>query len=88
MYDDLGNSETITRYFAKMYIDEIFYSNKKLTLEELIHKHFSNYTELEEVGIKKYILNYVSNLDEYLADYLSNNLGLIEQIEKSIRCIG
>ena len=84
----LGNSEIITRYFAEMFLKDIFYQNDELTLEDLIHQHFTNYEELKEIGIKKYILNYVSYKDKYLADYLINNLELIEKLEKNIINIG
>ena len=86
--NDLGNSKIITKYFAEMYLKDIFYSNNGLTLEELIHKHFNSYNKLKEVGIKKYILNYTSYIDKYLADYLINNIDLIENLEKSIINIG
>ena len=57
LYDDLGESEIITKYFAKMYLNEIFYNNKEYSLEQLIHKHFLTNNDLLSVGIKKYILN-------------------------------
>lgn len=85
-YDELGASEIITNYFAKMYLNEIFYNNK-FSLEELVHKHFKTLSDLKEVEIKQYILNYVSYFDKYLADYLANHLFLIEKLEKSINNI-
>lgn len=81
-------SKIILRYFAKRYIDEIFYNQEELTLEELVHKHFSSFEKLQEIGIKKYILNYIGYKDKYLSSYLLNNLDLIEKLEKSIMNIG
>ena len=86
--DELGKSEIITRYFAKCYLNEIFYCHDDLTLEDLIHEHFSTYENLKKIGIKKYILNYVAIKDKYLAEYLLNNLYLIKKLEKSIVYIG
>ena len=85
---DLGNSEIITRYFATSYLNEIFYECDNLTLDELVHRHFSSYDILKEIGIKEYILNYVGYKDKYLKDYLINNLDLTKKLEQSITYIG
>ena len=86
LYDDIGESKIITNYFAKTYLNEIFYNNK-FSLEELIHKHFKKFNDLEEVGVKQYILNYVAFFDTYLAEYLNNHLFLINQLEQNINNI-
>lgn len=88
LYEIYPESEIILRYFAKRYIEEIFYNNNGLTLEELVHKHFSNFEKLQEIGIKRYILNYIGYKDIYLSSYLLSNLDLIEKLEQSIINIG
>lgn len=88
LYELYPNSPIILRHFAKRYIDEIFYNQEDLTLEELVHKHFSSFEKLQEIGIKKYILNYIGYKDNYLASYLLSNIDLIERLEQSIISIG
>ena len=85
--DDFSSSNIITRYFAYNYVIEIFYQQFYL-LEELIHKLVSDYSKIEAIGVKKFILDYVSYYDKTLADYLHTNLDLIYNIELEIKKIG
>ena len=88
LYAVYPDSEIILKYFAEKYIDEIFYEQEGLKLEELVHKHFSTFEKLQKIGIKKYILNYIAYKDKYLANYLLSNLNLIDKLERNIMNIG
>ena len=78
------NSRSMIKYVANMFLDEIFYENSELSIEELIHKRFSNKDKLDRYGIKNFIFTYVGEYDSFLATYLSANMDMISHIEKKI----
>lgn len=80
-------SNSIMKYVANMLLDEIFYENSELSIEELVHKRFSSLDKLDNYGIKNFIFTYVSEYDSFLATYLSANMDMISHIEKKISSI-
>lgn len=83
--DELGKSDIILKYFAKKFMEEIFYKDGISTLNEIIHFQFSKLEKLEKIGIKNFILNYVGVKDAYLASYLYSHIELIYEIENDIK---
>lgn len=84
---EFGRSNVMIKYIAKILLEEIFYEDSNLSIEELIHKRFSSLDKLDRYGIKNFIFTYVSDRDSYLATYLSTNIEVISDIEKKIRYI-
>lgn len=87
LVSDLSGSDVIINYFAKKFLDEIFYENDGLSLEELVHSKISNLNKLNMNGVKNFILDYVKNYDVILSDYLFVHINLIEDVEKDINII-
>lgn len=81
---DFAGCSSIMKYVAEEFLYEIFYENEDLTLEELIHIRFSNVEKLDNYGIKNFIFSYVGEFDSFLSTYLSVNMDLIADLEKSI----
>lgn len=73
-----GTSKILMDFFAKEFIDNIFYDDDKYTLEELIHLNTKNREDLNTKNLNNYIHNYIGTLDQALAHYVVNNLSLIE----------
>lgn len=82
-----NNNEIINKYFASNYLNEIFYNNDNLSLEEIIHKRLSNLNNLKKYGIKNFILNYIGYYDKSLEEYIFAHIELIKDIEESINNI-
>lgn len=85
--DELGKSDIILKYFAKKFMEEIFYEDGILTLNEIIHSQFSKFEKLEKIGIKNFILNYVGVKDTNLASYLYSHIELISDLVNDIKNI-
>lgn len=81
---DFGKSSVILDYVVKVLLEEIFYDDSNLSLEEVIHKNFSSLEKLYDFGIRNFIFSYVSKYDTFLADYIVVHSELIGDIEKSI----
>ena len=79
-----GKSDIITEYYAKRFLNEIFYEDENLSLEELIHSKVNDVNYIKSIGIKKFIIDFVRNYDEFLSDYLFVHINLIKNIEKDI----
>ncbi len=85
--DTFNNSEEILNFFANRLINEIFDTEKEITLEENIHKHFKTPDSLKNYGINNYILNYIGKYDQYLKDYVSRHINLIQNKKQEINRI-
>lgn len=85
--DKYCNSDIIKSYFAKEFIEKIFY-NEDITLEELIHKNFKSFGSIENHGINTFLINYIEMHDQCLATYISNHINLLENLRKEITKIG
>lgn len=79
-----GKSEIILKYFAEKFLDDIFINCNGLDLESLIHIEFDNFSQLEEMGIDRYILSMVFMYDIYLYNYIVGNLDILSKIKKEI----
>lgn len=82
-----GTSKILMDFFAKEFIDNIFYDDDKYTLEELIHLNTKNREDLNTKNLNNYIHNYIGTLDQALAHYVVNNLSLIESLKKDLTYI-
>lgn len=77
------SSEIVTDYFAKEYLKKIFYNNDQ-TFEQLIHSEIKDYSTLDNQGINNYLINYIQKYDQYLADYISVRIYLLEEIKEEL----
>lgn len=77
-------SEIITKYYAKRFLNDIFYNNDEITLEELIHINVSNPNHIKNVGIDKFIIDFIKLYDSSLSDYVFCHVDLIKNIRNDI----
>lgn len=86
-YEDYGNSRIIMNEMALEFIEDIFYRDADISLEELIHNQFKKVEDFKKVGAKKFILNYIRMYDTNLSDYLEAHTELLKDLEKNIHAI-
>ena len=79
-----GISDIITEYYAKRFLDEIFYDDGNKKIEEFIHSRIRDVNDIKIIGIKKFILDIVRDYDVFLHDYLFAHINLISNIEKDV----
>lgn len=84
--DLFANSKITLDYFAKGYMDEIFF-NKLYGFEKVLHKNFKKYDDIEKYGINRFLINYTNSYDTYLAMYVSCNIELFESIKREMVAI-
>ena len=75
----------ILDYYAICFLYEIFYQDKNF--EELIHLNIKDKDKLDRVGNTKYLLDYISNLDYYLKEYLKEHLYLLDNLSKDLNLV-
>lgn len=85
--DKYNDSQIITDFFAKKYIDEIFYETVN-KLADMLHRDFKDYDSLLKYGVNKYIAKVVSLADNSLAEYLLCHTELLTKIKDDIQKIG
>lgn len=86
--DKFENRETICNYFAKEYISQIFYEHSKYNLEELLHKNHKDFNEIKSQGIENYLIDYISQFDDYLAQYISEHINVLHDLKKDVERVG
>lgn len=86
-FDKYNTSKIICDFFAKGLVDEIFNYYTKLSLEDLLHKNFKTFNEISDYGVNKFLLDHISEFDIYLADYISENIELLNKFSKEIKRI-
>ena len=72
---------------ASTYIEDIFYNEADIKLEDLIHNRFKTVDDFNNFGVRKFLLNYIrcydTNLNiDFVTGYLSvNKYNTIEEVE-------
>lgn len=84
IYDEFYQHPLIVDYFAKKVLNEIL-ENRSHKLIINMHKIFNSYEELEKYGIRKYMLEFISNYDDTLSSYLSTNIKLLNDYVEKIK---
>lgn len=84
---DYGTSEIITKYFAKSYIQSIFYDNSIGNLEDVIHHEFKTTTDLLRYGVNNFLIAFIRRYDSYLADYVACHIDVLNDIKGEIEYI-
>lgn len=79
-----GNSTIIKNYYAKIFLNEIFYKNQKYTFEALVHQNANSADEIKKSGISSFFINYIENIDTYLKNYLITNIELLNDVKKDL----
>ena len=81
IFDDYNYNKLILDFFAEQYI---YYILEKISVEKKLHKNFKSFEELKQYGINKYIIELIGQYDEFLADYLSQNLECLNVLNKKL----
>ncbi len=72
----------ILDYYAICFLYEMFYEDKNF--EEIVHRNIKDKEKLVKIGNIKYLLDYISNLDFYLKEYLESHLYLLDNLSKDL----
>ena len=74
--DRYSESKTIMNFFAKELLDDILVD---YSLESELHKNFEKPELVVKYGINSFILSVIRTIDEYLANYLSTDISLMNE---------
>jgi hypothetical protein len=83
---EYGTREIIMDYIASNFIGRIFIESG-LNLEELIHKNYKDFKDLEKQGINNFLIGYINYYDTYLASYVSTKVELLDELRSRINFI-
>lgn len=86
IYDKYNSSSFIINNFAKRMISDIF-DEYDIDLEKYLHEQFDNFDKLEKIGIRTYLLEFISCYDDFLSSYLSTHLNLLDELLEKINKI-
>jgi len=84
--DEYGDSEILLDFFAKKFIQEIFYKTD-YTFEEVIHRHTKRYEDIEKLKTKNYLINFIRMHDKFLADYVCCHPELLNSLVKDLEFV-
>ena len=85
--DTYCDSKIICNYFAKRLVEDIFFNNEKYTLEKLLHEKYKDFNIIKNIGINKFIIDFIKDYDYALSEYASTNLRLLNDVVKEINKI-
>lgn len=85
--ENYNHSKTIKDFFAKKLINVIFLDYENYSLEQIIHYEFDKFEILEQYGINRFLINYIDNYDDCLAQYVSCNVKLLEPIKNYLKVV-
>ena len=77
-YSPLYQEKEVKDTFAKYFMDKILSENKE-QLSKKINKTFKTTQKFHQYGVKRYIIDYLSFYDKYLANYIAINHKLISK---------
>ena len=77
-YSSLYQEKEVKDTFAKYFMDKILSENKE-QLSKKINKTFKTIQKFQQYGVKRYIIDYLSFYDKYLANYIAINHKLISK---------
>ncbi len=77
-YSPLYQEKEVKDTFAKYFMDKILLENKE-QLSQKINETFKTIQKFHQYGVKRYIIDYLSFYDKYLANYIAINPKLISK---------
>lgn len=83
-YEYYCTSDIVMNEIASTYIEDIFYNEADIKLEDLIHNRFKTVEDFNNFGVRKFLLNYIRCYDTNLADYIECHINLLRDLEKDI----
>lgn len=83
VFEQFKESPIILDFYAKKMIDGIF-EEYNIHLDTRLHEDFSCPEELYRLGINNYLLRFIGDYDSMLANYLSVNLDLLDDLKKVV----
>jgi len=72
-------SNEIKMFFAKKFLTDIFYNSEVGNFEQFIHTMVKSSEEIDLIGNKKFILNIIKHIDEFLYGYVICHMELIDK---------
>lgn len=77
IHDYYQHSTLTLKYFAKRFITDMFKENN-MSLEKLVHSKFKTYKDLENYGIRKYLIDLISIYDRHLSEYVTVHISILK----------
>lgn len=79
IYNDFNSNKVVLDYISKLFLMDIINDNN-IDIEELIHKNFLTYNDLNKYGINCFIIDYTKKHDEIFSNYLACNTNIINDV--------
>ena len=83
IFEEYNHSKIVLDFFAKKIIDGIF-DEFDIDLEYMLHNEFHDSEKLISMGLNNYMLSFIGYYDEMLANYLSTNINLMDNLRNRI----
>lgn len=83
IFDDYYSSVSVCDFFAKNFINDIFYDND-INFDDLVHKRYDSYEKLEEYGVNNFLIGFLGEYDDLLADYVTTHLYLLDDLKRKL----
>lgn len=77
--ESFGEHKNIVDMFAEQFLKEIFYKNK-MSIEILLHQYFNSIDKIQAYGVSRFIVDYITLKDSYLASYVQINNCLLQNL--------
>lgn len=84
--DKYEGSKIILDYYAKQFIIDLF-DSENINLETLLHESFKTLNNLEKYGINRFLIDIIYKSDNFLGEYISNDISLLDVIKEKIKLI-
>lgn len=81
--DSYSSSDVIMNFYTKHLISDIF-SENGISLEELLHRKFNKFEEVEKIGLNNYILSFLNTYDSNLSAYVSCHIEMLNDIKETM----
>ncbi len=86
IFDSYNSSKIVLDFYAKSIVKSIFDEND-IDLEIMLHQQFESKEQLNQIGINRYLINFIEGYDSMLASYLSANIELLSEFSNKIKNI-
>lgn len=85
---EYGDRDNILKFFAYRIMSEIYNKNPDGTFEDMIHGSFEDFLPIERTGYENFFINYLTNVDYYLGEYVAQNTSILEDFVEDLEYIG
>ena len=81
IFDLYHDNEMVLDYYAKNLLGDIFLENE-IDMDGLMHNRFKSSLEIEQMGIRTFLINFIESFDDMLSSYISTHIYLLDELVK------